>query len=589
MSGPNKPAMLIDMTLRHEAASLYWQGFKVTEISEKLKTPYQTIDSWKRRDAWDDASIAKRIKTCSHARLVQLIAKPEKTDHDFKEIDSLGKLLERTARIQKFENGGAPSDLNPKLKKRGKPAKGKNAFTEEQVEQLIEAYNDSLFDYQKTWEQAKKHRIRNILKSRQIGATWYFAREAFIDALLTGDNQIFISASKSQAHVFKDYIIDFVRDVTGVELKGDPIKLANGAKLYFLGTNSKTAQSYHGHLYFDEYFWVHKFQVLRKVASGMAMHKKWRQTYISTPSTLDHDAYPFWSGKLFNKGRPKDQIAKFDLSHKNLKDGKVCADGQWRQMVTVEDAVAGGCTLFDIETLKGEYSTQEYKNLLMCEFIDAAASIFSLKELQNCQVDAWDVWKDFAPERARPLGDLPVWIGYDPSRSIDNASLVIVAPPTVKGGQFRIIKKYSWKNISFDAQAKNIKAITESYNVQSINIDASGMGLGVYELVKQFFPKTRKIIYSVESKTRMVIKGQHLIQNRRIKWDAGWSDLVASLLSIHRSQTANSRHITYSAGRTSETGHADIAWALFNALDEIEIQASENIGGRKKGSITWSN
>lgn len=577
------------MTARHEAAGLYWQGFTVTEISEKLKTPYSTVDAWKRRDEWDNASIAKRVTTCSHARLVQLVAKPEKSDRDFKEIDSLGKLLERTARIQKFETGGTASDLNPKLKKRGKAAKGKNAFTEEQVEQLIEAYNDSLFEYQRTWEKAKKHRIRNILKSRQIGATWYFAREAFIDALITGDNQIFLSASKAQAHVFKGYILDFVKEVTGVDLKGDPIKLQNGATLYFLGTNSRTAQSYHGHLYFDEYFWVHKFQVLRKVASGMAMHKKWRQTYISTPSTLDHDAHPFWSGKLFNKGRPKDQQVKIDVSHKNLKNGKLCKDGQWRQMVTVEDAVAGGCNLFDIETLKNEYSTQEYKNLLMCEFIDAAASIFTLKELQNCQVDAWAAWQDFKPDQKRPLGDLPVWIGYDPSRSIDNASLVIVAPPKVKGGNFRIVEKHSWFNLSFDDQAKRIKQITEFYNVQSINIDASGMGLGVYELVKKFFPRTRKIIYSVESKTRMVIKGQHLIQNRRIKWDAGWSDLVASLLAIHRSQTANSRHITYSAGRTGQTGHADIAWALFNALDEIEIDAAENIGGQRKGRITWSN
>jgi uncharacterized protein YjcR len=36
------------------------------------------------------------------------------------------------------------------------------------------------------YEAGLAERIRNILKSRQIGATWYFAREAFIDALTTG-------------------------------------------------------------------------------------------------------------------------------------------------------------------------------------------------------------------------------------------------------------------------------------------------------------------------------------------------------------------------------------------------------------------
>ena len=68
----------------------------------------------------------------------------------------------------------------------------------------------------------KTNRIRNLLKSRQIGATFYFAREALIDAPLTRRNQIFLSASKAQAHVFKQYIIDFAKEVE-VELKGDPM------------------------------------------------------------------------------------------------------------------------------------------------------------------------------------------------------------------------------------------------------------------------------------------------------------------------------------------------------------------------------
>lgn len=559
------------------------------EISTKLNVKYQTVDSWKRRDKWDEASISKQVNTVTHTRLCQLIAKPEKTDGDLKEMDMLGKLLERTTRIGTYENTGKPSDLNPNLrsKNKSKKRKGKNALSEDDVEKLIEAFEDSLFDYQKIWHKAGlKHRTRNILKSRQIGATWYFAREALIDAITTGDNQIFLSASKAQAHVFKSYIIDFVKDVTGIELKGDPIKLWNGATLYFLGTNSRTAQSYHGHLYFDEYFWVYKFQDLNHVASGMAMHKKWRKTYFSTPSTLDHDAHPFWSGKLFNKGRKKDKKKEFKLTHTDLKDGRVCPDGQWRQIVTVEDAVSGGCTLFDIDELRLEYSVSAFRNLLMCEFIDAAASIFTLKELQACMVDSWSAWPDFKPFALRPLGNIPVWVGYDPSRSRDNASVVVVAPPMVKGGLFRIIEKQSWNNISFDEQSKRLKKITEKYNVQAINIDASGMGLAVYELVKQFFSRTHKIIYSVESKTRLVTKAQHLIQNRLLKWDAASADIVASLLAIHRSQTDNSKHITYTAGRSGETGHADLAWALFNALDEMELTSIETIAGKRKGRIT---
>ncbi|CHO18729.1 terminase%2C ATPase subunit [Salmonella enterica subsp. enterica serovar Typhi] len=88
----------------------------------------------------------------------------------------------------------------------------------------------------------------------------------------------------------------------------------------------------------------------------MAIHKKWRQTYFSTPSSLTHSAYPFWSGALFNRGRAKADKVDIDLTHSNLARGLLCPDGQYRQIVTVEDAVRGGCNLFDLDQLRMEYS-----------------------------------------------------------------------------------------------------------------------------------------------------------------------------------------------------------------------------------------
>ncbi len=49
-------------------------------------------------------------------------------------------------------------------------------------------------------------------------------------------------------------------------------------------------------------------------------------------------------------------------------------------------------------------------------------------------VDSWDVWNDYIPFALRPLGDRPVWIGYDPSHTGDSAGCVVVAPPLVEGG-----------------------------------------------------------------------------------------------------------------------------------------------------------
>ncbi|MCW8965767.1 MAG: terminase family protein, partial [Candidatus Pacearchaeota archaeon] len=312
---------------RIEAKHLYWQGYRVKQIADKLGEKPPTVHSWKRRDEWESTPVIQRVEASIDVRLTQLIAKGDKTDGELREIDVLSKALERTARVRKYDQGGNEADLNPKLKNRNRGPKRqpqKNYLDEDQIQALVDAFESSLFGYQKKWKEAAlTHRIRDILKSRQIGATWYFAREALIDAVTTGRNQIFLSASKAQAHVFKLYILQFVQEVTGVELKGDPIVLPNGATMYFLGTNARTAQSYHGNVYMDEYFWIPRFKDFRKVASGMAMHKKWRQTYISTPSALSHEAYPFWNGEHYNRGRPKTQHISLDVSHKHLKDGQL--------------------------------------------------------------------------------------------------------------------------------------------------------------------------------------------------------------------------------------------------------------------------
>lgn len=549
---------------------LFFQGYPLRAIAELLAVPEGTVSTWKKRDGWDDIKPIDRVDFAIESRMCQLIAKEVKTGGDFKEIDLLGRQLERIARVNKYSNGGNEADLNPKVANRNKgPKKApeRNVVEPEQQARLIERFESTMFGYQRVWHEAGKwHRIRDLLKSRQIGATHYFGFEAFIDALVTGRNQIFLSASKAQAHVFKQYIIQFAKD-EGVELKGDPMVLPNGAHLYFLGTNARTAQSYHGNIYMDEYFWIHGFLEFRKVASGMAMHKKWRQTYISTPSSLSHPAYAFWSGANFNRGKAKADRVEIDLSHANLASGKLCADGQWRQIVTVEDAVRGGCDLFDLDQLRGEYSDDEYRNLLMCEFMDDTASVFPLASLQRCMVDSWELWDDYKPFALRPLGSRPVWIGYDPAKGGqgDSAGCAVLAPPAVPGGKFRVLERHRWSGMDFAAQAEAIRQMTLRYNVGYIGIDSTGIGEGVLQLVRQFYPAVTEIQYNPSVKIRMVMKAMDVIDKGRLEFDSGWTDLAQAFMSIRRGVTAG-KMPTFEASRSEETSHADIAWATMQAL-----------------------
>lgn len=63
------------------------------------------------------------------------------------------------------------------------------------------------------------------------------------------------------------------------------MQLTTAACLYFLGTNARTAQCYHGNMYLNEYVWIPKFQELQKVASGMALHEV-------APNSLFHPVQP---------------------------------------------------------------------------------------------------------------------------------------------------------------------------------------------------------------------------------------------------------------------------------------------------------
>jgi uncharacterized protein YjcR len=328
----------VPVDVRRQARSLYWQRWGITQISKELHLKRATVESWKQRDKWDDAPCIEKIEDHLEARLCGLIAKDKKTGGDLKEIDLLMRGVVSAARVRRFEApGGHEGDLNEKVANRNagerKAGKPKNHFTTAQVEQLEQIFHDELFGYQEDWWAAKDQRTRMILKSRQIGATWYFAREALLDALRGGGNQIFLSASKNQAHIFRNYIVQFAARV-GVKLQGDPIIVTAetmpegepAAELIFLGTNARTAQGYHGNFYFDEFFWTYGFEELNKVASAMAMHKRWRRTYFSTPSTIAHQGHPYWTGERRNRRVKKADRIEINVTHERLQAGVLCED-----------------------------------------------------------------------------------------------------------------------------------------------------------------------------------------------------------------------------------------------------------------------
>ncbi|CZV46704.1 terminase large subunit domain-containing protein [Enterobacter cloacae] len=571
--------MIQDAFVRQRAKQLYWQGYPPAEIARLMGINQNTIYAWKKRDEWDETPPVQRVSQSMDARLIQLTDKKDKTGGDFKEIDLLTRQLKK---LSDGQSAGAGTGKKPRKRKL------KNHFTEEQIVALREKILDSLSWHQRGWYEQRHHRNRMILKSRQIGATWYFAREALLDALRDDvkypyqRNQIFLSASRRQAHQFRGFIQKMAEEVD-VELKGgDKIVLSNGAELHFLGTSAATAQSYTGNLKFDEFFWVSNFTNLRKVAGAMATLKGLTRTYFSTPSGETHEAYPFWTGDRWNEKRPKAQRKAFDVGWKTLNSGLLCPDKTWRQIVTLKDVIDHGWEYTDLEEIQDENSEDEFRNLYMCEFVRDGESAFNLNALIGCGADGYDEWPDWKPFASRPMGNRPVWIGYDANGSSgngDSGAICVVVPPLVPGGKFRTVETEQVRGLEFEEQAKVIENFTFKYNVQHVGIDVTGgNGEAVYQIVKKFFPMAMPYTMSMTSKRALVLKMLQLIRAGRWEYDRSERALINAFNSVRKVKTPGG-FITYDTDRSRGVSHGDLAWANMLAIINEPLGQESGSGG----------
>ncbi len=600
--------------LKNTAKNLFIKGWTIPEISKETGVNERTLYNWRETGGWEMFAAPDTIEQAIARRINILVEVAVKTPEQLAELSQLctnfsdlrlnmarADLLQAQARL--MDKGGyIPPEILPdaptqaefnkhsrqqNTKKKKSRKRVKNDISSITIEMLDDVRKKLFFGYQTFWYERKldpkTKRTRIILKSRQIGATWYFAFEALDDAIRTGDNQLFLSSSRDQAEVFKAYIIAFARDHFDVELTGQGvITLSNNAELRFLSTNSRTANSYHGHLYCDEIFWMPDFKKLWHMASGMSSHKKWRRTLFSVPSASSHPAYTMWNGDDYNAKFAESKQVDFDISHKALKGGQIGADGYWRQIVTIKDAEKGGCDLFDIEELKRENSTADFNNKYLCKWIDDANSVFNLAKLMSCMVDV-DTWKDYHEKSARPFGNRPVALGYDPSRTRDNSSLAILSIPMTDGDPWRLLKKESYRGVNFQFQANRIKEKLAAFSIKHIGIDVTGIGRGVFDLVEVFYRRATPITYSVPMKTELVLKALQVIENGQFQYSAGDKEVTQAFMMISQKVTPGSGQITYAANRSNTTGHADVAWAIMHAFNY------EKIAPRKKTRVAFSN
>ena len=208
--------MFYSKEIKEAAKRLFLRRCKAKEIQAQLNLPnIRIVYYWIRQGGWEDMLSDEEPLTAVGRRITLILDKQTTlTKGDLDELDRLTtvreRLLKQSAKPAPAPIGDQPADAGQpregQRRERGergskggkqREKKVKNDVSELTEVDFLDKFTSTMFAYQKELLAAKQNpfnaRIRNILKSRQVGLTYYFAAEAFMDAVLTGDNQLFLS------------------------------------------------------------------------------------------------------------------------------------------------------------------------------------------------------------------------------------------------------------------------------------------------------------------------------------------------------------------------------------------------------------
>ena len=238
---------------------------------------------------------------------------------------------------------------------------------------------DGLYQHQCEWV-SDENRIRFYTASRRTGKTRTFGREGFFDGIGTGRPQNFLSATKRQAGLFRNYIKDISYKEFGIKLKGtDEIILQTKhgmVPINFLTPSVIYSQGFTGNLYVDEAAWMRNFEDLNTYIKPSASEKYYRTTYLTTASSMGHGAYAFKEGY----DRDGKQKKKDDNGNVLRRDGRILISNH---VTTLPEAIEKGYDRFEWEDILDEYTEDEINQLFLCEWINERSTFFKMSGFQK--------------------------------------------------------------------------------------------------------------------------------------------------------------------------------------------------------------
>ena len=402
----------------------------------------------------------------------------------------------------------------------------------------LDRWLGSFFPYQLRWLLDARPFVLG-LKSRQIGFSHATAGGAVKSAFFDQRPQLILSASedlsaevlaKARAHceilaaLGWSKAVDFAVDST------TELAWKSGGRIVALPANPRTARSFSGDIWLDEFHYHLDPQGIRDGAFAMATLGNRRIRIFSTPNGAQGLFY----------------------------DWCLTPPPGWGlHTVTVDDAMAEGLPV-DLEKLWQLAGGDEriFAQWYRCAWLDA-----DLQYVPTAIADRALGWIGRMPS----LEGVSIHAGLDVGRTQDLTVLTLIA---VVGRYAYVIAQLTCRRSAFKVQRRMLDQTRAVLPWQTLHVDETGMGKQFAEELVEAWgdDEVRPVTFTTESKADLATRTMRWLRDGRIRFpkDETGKALRDDVIAVRRTVSKHG-NILYEVPRSSK-GHGDRWWSLALAL-----------------------
>lgn len=404
--------------------------------------------------------------------------------------------------------------------------------------QALQWWRGTLYPYQVRWI-TEPSRFALCVKSRQIGFSHATAAGAVLGALVYRRPQVILSASEDLSAEVLDKAKRHAQVLAAFGYPGaDRLVIDNatelawkgGGRIVALPASPRTARSFTGDVWLDEFAYHIDPKKIRDAAFPIALRGDWRIRVFSTPNGATG---------LF-----------YDMAARSTR-------GWVRHEVTLDEALSEGVPVdreaaFALASHDERVIDQWYR----CKFLDGDLQYYPTAWLERAR--AW-------PGSLESIEGATLHAGFDVGRTKDLSVLVVVA---LVGRFAYVLGVHTFKRTKFSEQRKALAKLRGAYEWDSLHVDATGLGSQLAEELVEAWgeDEVHPLKFTPSAKEELFTGSFRWLSSNalRLPKDETGAELAREGQTIRRVISA-SGNVQYVAP-SGEGGHADRWTALCLAL-----------------------